>query len=83
MAMVGTDAATQLGATRAALSRVLNGKAAVSPEMALRLERWLGIERGGRASVGLAMQSACDRWVAERTAKAVLKKIRPVAAVPT
>jgi len=77
-----TDAATQLGVTRAALSRVLNGKAAISPEMALRLERWLGIERGGRASVWLAMQSACDLWVAERTAKAVLKKIKPVAAVP-
>ena len=28
-----TDAATQLGVTRAALSRVLNGKAAISPEM--------------------------------------------------
>jgi len=77
-----TDAATQLGVTRAALSRVLNGKEAISPEMALRLERWLGIERGGRASVWLAMQSACDLWVAERTAKAVLKKIKPVAAVP-
>lgn len=77
-----TDAAKQLGVTRAALSRVLNGKAAISPEMALRLERWLGIERGGRASVWLAMQSACDLWVAERTSKAVLKKIKPVEAVP-
>jgi antitoxin HigA-1 len=77
-----TEAATQLGVTRAALSRVLNGKAAISPEMALRLERWLGIDRGGRASVWLAMQSACDLWVAERNAKAVLKKIKPVALVP-
>ena len=76
-----TDAATQLGVTRAALSRVLNGKAAISPEMALRLERWLGIERGGRASVWLATQSACDLWVAERTSKAVLKKIKPLAGV--
>ena len=74
-----TDAAAQLGVTRAALSRVLNGKAAISPEMALRLERWLGVDQGGRASVWLAMQSACDLWAAERTAKAVLKKIRPVA----
>lgn len=77
-----TDAAAQLGVTRAALSRVLNGKAAISPEMALRLERWLGVDRGGRASVWLAMQSACDLWVAERTAKAVLKKIKPVDRVP-
>jgi addiction module HigA family antidote len=76
-----TDAAAQLGVTRAALSRVLNGKAAISPEMALRLERWLGIEHGGRASVWLAMQSACDLWLAQRTAKAVLKKIKPVEVV--
>jgi antitoxin HigA-1 len=77
-----TDAAAQLGVTRAALSRVLNGKAAISPEMALRLERWLGVERGGRASVWLAMQSACDLWAAERAAKAVLKRIKPVETEP-
>ena len=73
-----TDAAGLLGVTRAALSRVLNGKAAISPEMALRLERWLGVEHGGRANVWLAMQAACDLWVAQRTAKAVLKKIKPL-----
>ena len=32
-----TDAAAQLGVTPAALSRVLNGRAGISPEMALRL----------------------------------------------
>ena len=32
-----TDAAQALGVTRVALSRVLNGKAAVSAEMAVRL----------------------------------------------
>ncbi len=73
-----TEAAAQLGVTRAALSRVLNGRAGISPEMALRLERWLGTERGARASVWLAMQSACDLWHAERAAKAALKKIKPV-----
>ena len=41
-----TQAAAALGVTRAALSRVVNGKAALSPEMALRLERWLGAEHG-------------------------------------
>ncbi|OIQ84751.1 putative HTH-type transcriptional regulator YddM [mine drainage metagenome] len=34
-----TDVATQLDVTRAALSRVLNGHAAISPEMALCLEK--------------------------------------------
>jgi antitoxin HigA-1 len=33
-----TDAAAQLGVTGAALSRVVNGRAAISSEMALRLE---------------------------------------------
>ena len=77
-----TDAAAQLGVTRAALSRVLNGKAAISPEMALRLERWLGVEHGGRASVWLAMQSACDLWNAGRAAKTALKKIKQVEMAP-
>ena len=43
-----TDAATQLGVSRVTLSRVLNGRAAISPEMALRLQAWLGKERGYR-----------------------------------
>lgn len=77
-----TDAATQLGVTLAALSTGLNGKAAISPEMALRLERWLGVEHGDRASVWLAMLSACDLWSARRTAKSVLKRIKPVEKVP-
>jgi antitoxin HigA-1 len=47
-----TAAAAHLGITRAALSRVLNGKAAISAEMALRLsdalatspEMWVGMQ---------------------------------------
>jgi len=57
-----TEAAQQLGVTRAALSRVLNGRAAVSPEMALRLEAWLGVENGGRADLWLTQQAAHDLW---------------------
>ncbi|WP_414443399.1 HigA family addiction module antitoxin [Burkholderia sp. 22PA0106] len=55
-----TEAAAQLGVTRAALSRVLNARAAISPEMALRIEGWLGVERGGRADLWLAEQLAYD-----------------------
>lgn len=73
-----TDAASQLGVTRVALSRVLNGRAAISPEMALRLERWLGRDHGGRAAVWLAMQAAHDLWNVERGAKQLLKRIKPV-----
>ncbi|MEK6318900.1 MULTISPECIES: HigA family addiction module antitoxin [Burkholderia] len=69
-----TEAAAQLGVTRAALSRVLNGRAAISPEMALRIEGWLGIENGGRADLWLAEQLAYD--LAQARAKGMPKVIR-------
>ncbi len=59
-----TEAAKQLGVTRAALSRVLNEHAAISPEMALRLEGWLGVENGGRADLWIVQQAAYDLWKA-------------------
>src|SRR5580765_4474649 len=68
-----TDAAAQLGVTRAALSRVLNGRAAISPEMALRLEAWLGAENGGRADLWVSQQAACDLW---RARKAGARKVK-------
>jgi addiction module HigA family antidote len=61
-----TEAAVQLGVTRVTLSRVLNGRAAISPEMALRLDAWLGKERGGDARAWLAQQSEYDLWQAQR-----------------
>ncbi len=61
-----TEAARQLGVTRAALSRVLNEHAAISPEMALRLEGWLGVENGGRADMWIAQQAAYDLWQARK-----------------
>lgn len=73
-----TEAADALGVSRATLSRVVNGRAAVSPEMALRLERWLGAEHGGRADVWMRMQVAHDLAQAEKTAKAVIRKIKPL-----
>lgn len=73
-----TDAARGLGVIRAALSRVLNGRAGISPEMALRLECWLGSEHGGRADVWLPMQSSYDGVAAEKNAKAMLKKVKPI-----
>ena len=36
-----TEAAIQLGVSRVALSRVINGRAAISADMALRLEAWM------------------------------------------
>ncbi len=61
-----TDAAEQLRVTRPALSRLLNGRAAMSPEMALRIESWLGIANGGRADTWLVQQAAVDLWKARK-----------------
>lgn len=69
-----TQAAEQLGVTRAALSRVLNGRAAISPEMALRLEAWLGVENGGRADLWIAEQAAYDLWKARKAGMPKLKR---------
>lgn len=57
-----TEAARQLGITRAALSRILNGRAGISAEMAIRLAQWLG----GSAESWLHMQAAYDLWHAEQ-----------------
>lgn len=54
--------AEQLGVTRAALSRVLNGRAAISPDMALRLADALG----GNAESWLHMQANYDLWQARQ-----------------
>ena len=56
-----TEAALQLGVTRATLSRILNARAAVTADMALRLQDWLGI----KAEMWLKLQSAYDLWEAE------------------
>lgn len=61
-----TEAAKQIGVSRVAFSRVLNGRAAISPEMALRLEAWLGIENGGSADTWLGQQMAYDLWQARQ-----------------
>ena len=71
-----TQAAEQLGVSRVALSRMLNGRAAISPDMALRLEAWLGVERGGNARVWLAQQSAYDVWQAEQRFKAAAIRVK-------
>ncbi|MEI6069989.1 MAG: HigA family addiction module antitoxin, partial [Methylococcaceae bacterium] len=36
-----TEAAIQLGVSRITLSRVVNGRAAISADMAIRLEAWM------------------------------------------
>ena len=66
-----TALAKHLGVTRAALSRVINGRAAVSADMALRLQDALGV----KAELWLRMQVQRDLWVASRKRR---RKVRSV-----
>lgn len=64
-----TEAAEQLGVSRVALSRVINGRAAISAELAIRLAQWLG----GSAEIWLRAQLQHDLWNAEQKTKAKVK----------
>ena len=75
LALSVTQAARQLGVTRAALSRVLNGRAAISSGMALRIEGWLGVENGGRADVWIAQQAAHNLWKARQVGAPKVKRV--------
>jgi len=56
-----TDAAAQLGVTRAAFSRVVNGRAAISPEMALRLGLTCGLRSRRPMTCGKPAKQASRR----------------------
>ena len=66
MELTVTETAKQLGITRTALSRILNGHAGISPGMARRIEAWLGPEHGGSAELWLGMQMDYDLRQAEQ-----------------
>lgn len=57
-----TEFAKGLGVSRVALSRVVNGRAAISAELAIRLAAALG----GSAESWLRMQIAHDLWHAQK-----------------
>ena len=69
-----TAAAVHLGVTRAALSRILNGNAGISAEMALRLSKALGTS----PELWIGMQSRCDLWQASKNRRR--KVVRRLAA---
>ena len=66
-----TEFAQRLRVSRVALSRVANGRAAVSADMALRLAAALG----GSAESWLQMQSAYDLWQASKKRR---PKVEPI-----
>ncbi len=59
-----TDAARALGVTRPALSALLNARAALSPEMALRIEKAFGV----KMDTLLRMQTSWEIAQARRNA---------------
>jgi hypothetical protein len=58
-----TNAAHQLGIARVTLSRLIHERSGISPDMAIRLECWLG---GPSAETWLRMQLAYDLWQARQ-----------------
>ena len=63
LALTITDVAEHLNVSRKTLSKVLNGRGSVTPEMALRLE--LAFKRPS-ADHWLRLQNAYDLWVSRQ-----------------
>ena len=66
-----TEFSGRLGVSRVALSRLVNGRAAVSADMALRLAAALG----GTAESWLQMQAAYGLWQAGKRRR---RKVEPL-----
>ena len=66
-----TEVARHLGVTRPALSRVLNGKAGISADMALRLSEAFNTE----ADLWLRLQAQRDLWIASKKRRAKVKSL--------
>lgn len=70
-----TAAAAALGVSRVTLSRVLNGRAAISADMAIRLGEWVG----NGAEIWLRMQVAHDLSRASREPRPHIERARAAA----
>lgn len=68
-----TAFAAHIGTSRVMLSRVLNGRSAISADMDLRLSEALGTSAGH----WLALQQQRDLWTAQQLAKK-RKRIKPI-----
>jgi len=66
-----TEAARQLGVARQTLHRILAGRQAVTPEMAVRLGKFCGNGPG----LWLRLQQTYDLWHAERSLADALDQI--------
>ncbi len=73
------DAAEQLGVSRVTLSRVINGRSAITADMALRIGKWVG----NGPEIWLRMQGQYDLSQARKKGEPKVKKAkRPAVALP-
>ena len=69
-----SEAAAGLGVSRKQLSNVVNGRAGISPEMAIRLDKAFG----GGADAWYRLQAAYDIAQAKKTASSIrVKRLAP------
>ncbi len=73
--MTVTDAAEALQVARVTLSKILNGSAGVSADMALRLSQWLGTS----PDLWLGLQNQYDLWQALQRQRPAIEPMRKAA----
>jgi antitoxin HigA-1 len=66
------QAAQQLGVSRVAFSRFINGRAPINADLAIRLSQWLG----GRGDIWLEVQLQYDLWHAEQASTASIQRVK-------
>jgi addiction module HigA family antidote len=72
-----SDAADRLSISRPALSRVLNGHAGISPDLAIRLES-AGV---GTARAWVSLQANYDLWRAMQHQQPPVRRLQPAYAL--
>jgi addiction module HigA family antidote len=72
-----TQAAEQLGVSRVQFSRFINGRSSVTPDLAIRLSKWIPAPS---AIMWLQMQADFDLWQAENSGRQL--EVKPAQAVP-
>ena len=70
-----TVTAAALQVARVTLSKILNGSAGISADMALRLSQWLGTS----PDLWLGLQTQYDLWQAEQRQRPMIEPMRKAA----
>jgi addiction module HigA family antidote len=70
-----TEAAAALRVARVTLSKILNGNAGISADMALRLSQWLGTS----PDLWMGLQAQFDLWRAGKRKRPAIKPLRKAA----